>query len=67
MKIDLYKALIIKIFMLLFLISITFNSSTDFPYKLTTIFSIIFVAESLFFWALSKDTNLAKSVGGENE
>jgi len=54
MQIDFTKYTIIKIMILGALIGMVFKTNTDFPYELSLIFTIIFIIEMLFVWALGE-------------
>ena len=54
MQIDFTKYTIIKIMILGALIGMVFKTNTDFPYELSLIFTIIFIIEMPFVWALGE-------------
>jgi len=54
MQIDFVRYTIIKIMILGSLIGMVFRTNTDFAYELSLIFTIIFIIEMLFVWALGE-------------
>jgi len=54
MQIDFIRYTIIKIIILASLIGMVFKTNTDFPYELVVVFTIIFIIEMLFVWALGE-------------